>query len=186
MGYALAEVAAERGHEVILVSGPVALPPPASVHVLPVETAGEMFAAVERQIADCDCAIFCAAVSDYRVASVAGSKIKKSGDALTLTLEENPDILGSARTRFGFEGLLVGFAAETDNLEENARGKLERKGCDLLVANDVGRSDIGFDREENEVTLFFRSGETRPLARGAKREIAERILDTIDELARIG
>jgi phosphopantothenoylcysteine synthetase/decarboxylase len=91
-------------------------------------------------------------------------------------LVKNPDVLGSARTVFGFEGFLVGFAAETENLEENARVKLQRKGCDLLVANDVSRSDIGFDQDENEVLFFFADGREERLARATKLEIAREII----------
>jgi phosphopantothenoylcysteine decarboxylase/phosphopantothenate--cysteine ligase len=176
MGYALAEAALEAGHEVDLISGPVNLAAPEGVRFCAIETAQEMFDAVAEAIRGADAAIFCAAVADYRAKEVAGEKIKKAGGELTLTLVKNPDVLGSARTVFGFEGFLVGFAAETENLEENARVKLQRKGCDLLVANDVSRSDIGFDQDENEVLFFFADGREERLARATKLEIAREII----------
>lgn len=154
MGYAIAAAAVARGHEVILISGPVSIPAPDGATLIRVETAQQMYDAVATAIPEADAAVFCAAVADYRVAEIAEEKIKKTGDTLTLTLVKNPDILGSARSVFGFTGLLVGFAAETEKLAEHALDKLRRKGCDLLVANDVSRSDIAFDRDENEVELF--------------------------------
>ncbi|MEM6280443.1 MAG: phosphopantothenoylcysteine decarboxylase [Verrucomicrobiota bacterium] len=176
MGYALAKATLEAGHEVVLVSGPVSLAAPEGVDLVSVETAAEMFDAVKREIGEADVAIFCAAVADYRVADIAGEKLKKNSEEMTLRLVRNPDILGRVRTEFGFEGILVGFAAETDNVEANAREKLVRKGCDFLVANDVSRSDIGFDRDDNEVTFFSASGEMEKLARAGKEEIAREIL----------
>ncbi len=180
MGYALAEAALAAGHEVTLISGPVSLRPPEKATVIQVETAREMFDAVASQIAKAGVAIFCAAVADYRVAEQAGEKIKKSADTLTLELVKNPDILGSARGEFGFKGFLVGFAAETTDVEKHAIGKLERKGCDLLVANDVSRSDIGFDHQENEVIAFHRDGRKTPLPRALKSEIAEELIRLIE------
>ncbi|MEM7601240.1 MAG: bifunctional phosphopantothenoylcysteine decarboxylase/phosphopantothenate--cysteine ligase CoaBC [Verrucomicrobiota bacterium] len=179
MGYALAKAALEDGQEVVLVSGPVALTAPEDAELIKVETAEEMFAAVKDTILSADVAIFCAAVADYRVAEIAGEKIKKSEDELTLTLKKNPDILGSVRDDFGFTGILVGFAAETENVEANARDKLERKGCDFLVANDVGRSDIGFDRDENEVMIFSKDGACKKIGRASKEEIAAQIVGHI-------
>jgi phosphopantothenoylcysteine decarboxylase/phosphopantothenate--cysteine ligase len=183
MGYALAEAALAQGHEVVLISGPVSITPPATAQLVQVETAAEMYDAVAREIDSCQCALFCAAVADYRVKEIAESKIKKSGDSLTLTLIQNPDILGSVRSQFEFSGILVGFAAETDQLESHARAKLERKGCDLLVANDVSRSDIGFDHDENEVVLFYRNRDKESLPRDSKRRIAHRILEVIEKLS---
>lgn len=182
MGYALATVARERGHDVILISGPVSLHPPDRVEVVNVETAQEMYDAVGEAIGACEAAIFCAAVADYRVVDTAISKIKKSSGELTLTLTANPDILGSCREKFGFAGVLVGFAAETEELLAHARAKLERKGCDLLVANDVGRKDIGFDQSHNEVTLLFRSGESRWIPLESKEKIAGEILAEVERL----
>lgn len=181
MGYALAGAALEAGHEVDLISGPVNLAAPEGVHFRSIETAQEMFDAVAEIIPGADAAIFCAAVADYRVKEVAGEKIKKADGELTLTLVKNPDVLGSVRNVFGFEGFLVGFAAETENLEENAKGKLRRKSCDLLVANDVSRSDIGFDQDENEVLFFFADGREERLAKAGKREIAREIIARVEK-----
>jgi len=155
MGYAIAAAAARLGHRVLLVSGPTSLEVPENVDFLPVETAAEMFDAVRRHLPTSDVAIFAAAVADYRPAAPAANKIKKSAATLTLELVRNPDILGAARSEFAFTGTLVGFAAETEDLEQNARDKLARKGCDLVVANDVSRPDIGFDSDDNEVLLVF-------------------------------
>lgn len=184
MGYALAAAALEAGHIVTLVSGPVAIPAPAGVTFVPVETAQEMHDAVARHLPGVDAAIFCAAVADYRVASVAGEKIKKSEDELTLRLVKNPDILGSARGVFGFEGLLVGFAAETNDLAKHALDKLRRKKCDLIVANDVSRRDIAFDRDVNEVSLFFADGTREDLPFATKHEIAATLIARIVALPR--
>jgi phosphopantothenoylcysteine synthetase/decarboxylase len=182
MGYALAAAALARGHEVSLVSGPVSIPAPEGVALVRVETAREMYDAVADLIKAADAAIFCAAVADYRVAEVAGEKIKKTGETLTLTLVKNPDILGSARSAFGFGGVLVGFAAETENLADHALEKLRRKGCDLLVANDVSRADIAFDRDENEVELFYRDGRCETLTKSPKAKIASALVERIEAL----
>lgn len=182
MGYALAAAALEAGHEVTLVSGPVAIAAPAGVTLFSVETAQEMYDAVAGLIPVADVAIFCAAVADYRVASVAGEKIKKSEDELTLRLVKNPDILGSAREVFGFTGVLVGFAAETNDLARHALDKLRRKQCDCIVANDVSRMDIAFDRDVNEVSLFFADGSREELPFASKREIAEALIARIASL----
>ena len=182
MGYALADAALARGHEVILVSGPVSIPAPEGVSLVPVETAREMYDAVAETIAGADVAIFCAAVADYRVAEVADEKIKKTVEPLTLTLVRNPDILGSARNAFGFRGILVGFAAETEKLADHALDKLRRKGCDLLAANDVSRTDIAFDRDENEVELFYKDGRREGLPLASKGQIAKEIIQRVEAL----
>ncbi|NLT70928.1 MAG: phosphopantothenoylcysteine decarboxylase [Verrucomicrobiaceae bacterium] len=179
MGYALAEAALADGHAVTLVSGPVAISPPPEASLVSVETAREMYDAVAAHLPGVDVAIFCAAVADYRVASVAGEKIKKAEEELDLRLVKNPDILGSARTVFGFGGLLVGFAAETHDLARHALDKLRRKQCDLLVANDVSRREIGFDRDDNEVTLFFPDGTREELPRASKRSLADLLIARI-------
>jgi len=176
MGYALAEAAAEAGHRVILISGPTQLDIPDRVDYIPVESAAEMYGAVEHWIKNAEVAIFAAAVADYRPANVPEQKIKKSSDIITLELVRNPDILGSARESFAYQGVLVGFAAETENLEDNAREKLTRKGCDLVVANDVSRKDIGFDTQENEVLLVFPDRTERP-KKDTKHHLAHIILD---------
>ncbi|MDP0491288.1 MAG: bifunctional phosphopantothenoylcysteine decarboxylase/phosphopantothenate--cysteine ligase CoaBC [Verrucomicrobiota bacterium JB023] len=183
MGYALAEAAAERGHRVILISGPTMLAVPDGIDYVPVETADDMYRAVGKWIGDCEIAIFAAAVADYRMAEVAGQKIKKKGETLTLELVRTPDILASARKDFSYQGLLVGFAAETENLENNARGKLERKGCDLVVANDVSRRDIGFNSSENEVLLVFPDrSELLPMA--SKEHLGHVLVERIVAMAK--
>lgn len=182
MGYALAAAAAKRGHRVLLISGPTALDLPEGVDFLPVVSAADMYQAVESQLDKRDIAIFAAAVTDYTPAHVADHKIKKDGDQLTLVLEKTKDILGSARSVMNFTGALVGFAAETENLEDNARGKLQRKGCDLVVGNDVSRKDIGFDSSENEVLLVY-PDRTESLPKDNKDHLAYHLIEMIEDLA---
>ena len=181
MGYALANAGAQLGHHVTLVSGPTNLDIPINVDYVPVQTAQEMFEAVSVHIAGTDAAIFSAAVADYRPATFAENKIKKSEDRVTLELIRNADILGSARAEFSYEGVLVGFAAETENLEENARGKLQRKDCDLVVANDVSRAGIGFDSDHNEVLLVY-PDRTDALPVETKDHLAHLIVQAVQEL----
>jgi len=177
MGYAIAEAAARRGARVLLVSGPVRLAPPFGVEVVRVETAREMLEAVRRVGEDAEIVFMAAAVADYAPVA-APSKIKKSGGSLTLTLEEGPDILAELG-RSKRDRLLVGFAAETEELLANAQGKLERKNVDFIVANDVSRADIGFDADHNAVTILGRDGSRSELPRASKTEIAEAILDRV-------
>ncbi|PQJ27060.1 phosphopantothenoylcysteine decarboxylase [Rubritalea profundi] len=175
MGYALAGAAAHEGHRVTLISGPCDLEVPEGVDYLPVETAAEMYEAVSRYIGKAQIAIFAAAVADYRPVNVPEQKIKKTGNTLTLELVKNPDILGSAREVFGYKGTLIGFAAETENVEDNARGKLQRKGCDFVVANDVSRQDIGFNASENEVSLVY-ANHTEALPKDDKYQLSLEII----------
>ncbi|MES2707254.1 MAG: phosphopantothenoylcysteine decarboxylase [Verrucomicrobiota bacterium] len=181
MGYALARAARAAGHEVTLVSGPVALAVPEGVHPVKVTSAQEMFDAVMLALPGAQVAVFAAAVADYRPVRVEEQKIKKHGDTLTLILERTPDILGSARAA-GFQGVLVGFAAETENLLENAAGKMRRKGCDLVVANDVSGTATGFDTDDNEITLLFPDGEVRRLPPDSKSRLAEILVGVCAEL----
>lgn len=181
MGYEIAAAIARAGHAVLLVSGPTALDVPDGIDFLPVETAAEMQAAVAHHIGRMDIAVFAAAVADYTPAAAAPQKLKKSADTLTLELVKTPDILGSARTDFGFTGTLVGFAAETENLEANARDKLQRKGCDLVVANDVSKPGIGFDSNENEVLLIY-PNYNEALPRASKHDLAHQLVKAILEL----
>jgi len=183
MGYAIAEAAAHAGHRVLLISGPTSLDVPEGIDFLPVETAAEMFQAVANYLPKMDAAIFAAAVADYTPASPATQKIKKGGNTLSLDLVKTKDILGSARGEFGFTGFLVGFAAETENLEVNARIKLERKGCDLVVANNVSRSDIGFDSHENEALLVF-PDRTEPFAKAPKHDLAIHLVSILGDHTR--
>jgi phosphopantothenoylcysteine synthetase/decarboxylase len=183
MGYALAEAAHTAGHEVLLISGPVTLPPPSGVQIIHVETAREMFDAVRTHLPGCDTAIFSAAVADYRPAQVVTQKLKKTAATLTLELERTEDILGSVRSQFAFTGFLVGFAAETENLIAHAQDKLLRKGCDLIIANDVSQPGIGFDSPENEVTLCLPGGTTIPLPRQSKTSLARELIAHISRLS---
>ncbi len=176
MGYAMAEAAAKAGHQVTLISGPTNLDLPDYVDYVPVVSAEDMYAAVEHSIKKADIAIFAAAVADYRPATVPDQKIKKTGDTMTLELIKNKDILGSARSAFDYQGPLIGFAAETQNVESNARGKLERKGCNLVIANDVSRTDIGFDSSENEILLIY-PDRTEPLPKDSKTQLASIIIE---------
>jgi phosphopantothenoylcysteine decarboxylase/phosphopantothenate--cysteine ligase len=177
MGYALAAAAARRGATVTLVSGPTALPPPPAVTFVPVQTAEEMREAVLHHAAGSAVVIKAAAVADYRVRQAAEHKIKGKRD-ISLELTPNPDILAEVAAR-ATGAFVVGFAAETTDVVANARAKLEGKGIDLLVANDVSRRDIGFDAEDNEVLLIDRWGGSRPLPRMPKRAVADAVLDTI-------
>ncbi|MGN0874109.1 MAG: phosphopantothenoylcysteine decarboxylase [Akkermansia sp.] len=176
MGYALAGAARHEGHEVMLISGPTHLDVPAGVDFLQVETAQQMYEAVRDYSKGADVAILCAAVADYRPVSYSEQKIKKVGERLVLELERTPDILGSMRSEFGFRGYLIGFAAETQDVETYARDKLVRKQCDLIVANDVSRSDIGFDSRDNEVVLVFPDRCEYP-EKDTKEHIAMRIIE---------
>ena len=185
MGYALAEAARDAGHEVVLISGPVALAKPEGVMLRGVESAQDMADAVQvaSKAPAPDIAIHAAAVADYRQRVRQEQKIKKHAETFTLELERTTDVLGSMRSVFGFKGFLVGFAAETENLIPNAMEKLQRKSCDLVIANDVGRADTGFDSEENEVILCFPSGKTESLPKQTKRELAREIIRRVVALA---
>jgi phosphopantothenoylcysteine synthetase/decarboxylase len=186
MGWALAEAALEAGHAVVLVSGPVALEAPRGVEWIRVETAQQMFEAVKSVCGAAmapDISIHAAAVADYRPKSPCSRKIKKTGASLTIELERTPDVLGSMRVEFGFRGFLAGFAAETEDLVANAREKLRRKGCDIVIANDVSGSDSGFDSDENEVILCFPSGSTETLPKQSKRTLAREIIRRVVVLA---
>lgn len=181
MGYALAAAAAKRGHSVLLISGPTSLGIPEGIDFIPIESAADMYQAVESQIGRHDIAIFAAAVADYTPAQVADQKLKKMGEEMIITLKRTKDILGSARDIMGFKGRLVGFAAETENVENNARGKCLRKKCDLVVANDVSRKDIGFDSSENEVTLVY-PDRSEALPQDSKEHLAYHLMEVIEEL----
>jgi phosphopantothenoylcysteine decarboxylase/phosphopantothenate--cysteine ligase len=178
MGYAVAEAAARRGAHVILVSGPTSLEAPAGVERIDVQTAEEMHGAVQEKIVNCSIAIFAAAVSDYRPAQRNGQKIKRNSDSMILSLEPTPDILASVAGNKG-NRVIVGFAAETELVAENARKKLAAKNADLIVANDVTAEGAGFDHDTNIVTLFARDGRDLALPRMSKGEVAQRILDEV-------
>jgi phosphopantothenoylcysteine decarboxylase/phosphopantothenate--cysteine ligase len=178
MGYAVAEAAARRGAKVTLVSGPVTLEPPACVEHIAVRTAEEMRRAVVERLHACTVAIFAAAVADYRPAETQTEKIKRNKHPLTIRLEPTPDILAEAANTKG-DRLIVGFAAETDHVAENARKKLAAKNADLIVANDVTAEGAGFDHDTNIVSLFSRDGRDLALPKLSKSEVAQRILDEV-------
>jgi phosphopantothenoylcysteine decarboxylase / phosphopantothenate---cysteine ligase len=181
MGYALAEAAASRGARVILVSGPVHLPVPRGVEVLPVRTALEMRDQVMAHLGEAGIVIKAAAVADYHVSKVPDQKVKKTAARISLELDPTPDILAELGRKKG-DFLLIGFAAETQNLQQESRRKLESKNCDMVVGNLVGGSETGFESDENEVVLVLRTGETIPLPRATKRAIADRIFDEVLKL----
>jgi phosphopantothenoylcysteine decarboxylase / phosphopantothenate---cysteine ligase len=181
MGYALAEEAAARGARVVLVSGPVQLPEPRGVEVIHVRTALEMRKAVMDHLKESTIIVKAAAVADYHRSNPPRQKEKKTAARLSLELDPTPDILAEIGKQKG-DRLLVGFAAETDHLAEEARRKLESKNCDMIVANLVSQDGIGFDSEDNEVLLVKRTGESIPVERAPKREIARRIFDEMNRL----
>lgn len=178
MGYALASAAKELGAEVHLVSGPVNLMPPEGVNLVPVKSANEMLKAVLLMMEDSDFFISCAAVSDYKPIKKFDEKIKKENKMLNnLRLEETEDILKSVSDRFN-NAYILGFAAETSNIEENALKKLSSKKINAIVANDVSNKDIGFDSDENEVTIFTTKSNIK-LQKKEKIRIAREILDFV-------
>ncbi len=176
MGFALAAEAARRGARTILVAGPVALATPSGVERIDVETAAEMAAAVAATAPGADLVILAAAVADFRPKVPAGQKLKKDQGVPTFDLEPTEDILAGL-FRIAPNAVRVGFAAETERLEENARVKLARKDVHFIVANDVSRADIAFGREENEVLVLARDGETVPIPRQSKTGVAAALLD---------
>ncbi len=176
MGYALAERASARGARVVLVSGPVQLAPPHDVELVPVRTATEMREAVMSHLDEASVIIKAAAVADYHLLHVPTQKVKKTAMRFSLELDPTPDILAEVGQKKG-DRLLIGFAAETENLVAEARRKLESKKCDMVVANLVGREGTGFEADDNEVTLVLGTGESIKLPLASKTEIADSILD---------
>ncbi len=180
MGYAIAAAAAQRGAQVTLVSGPVTLPVPAGVTRIDVTTALEMEAAVMSHIHQQDIFIASAAVADYRAATIATEKIKKQGDDdnVTLQLVKNPDIVAGVAALTEHRPYVVGFAAETRNVEEYARQKRERKNLDLICANDVAQAGQGFNSDTNALHLFWQEGEKR-LPLNDKFLLGQQLIDEI-------
>ncbi len=178
MGYALAEAAARRGARVILVSGPTALDLPAGVERIDVRTTEQMHRTVLERAAESSVIIKAAAVADYRPVEPQSKKIRRGTGRLTVELEATPDILADLARKKG-ERILVGFAAETDDLAEHAREKLAAKSADLIVANDVSQEGAGFDHDTNIVTLFARDGREVSLSRISKFDVANRVLDEV-------
>jgi phosphopantothenoylcysteine synthetase/decarboxylase len=191
MGYAIAEAALEAGHDVVLISGPVNLDPPPGAQFISVLTSDEMHDAVHQHVRDCDVLVMCAAVADYKPQNVSATKIKKRDAPLTLELVPTPDILGSlpkqdrsakGRIRCGEQFLVVGFAAETNDVGKNAAKKLRAKNCDIIVANDVSSADSGMESDQNEVIVFFRNGETKKISRAAKKIIARELVKIFSDM----
>jgi phosphopantothenoylcysteine decarboxylase/phosphopantothenate--cysteine ligase len=177
MGYAVAEAARDRGASVVLITTPTALTPPFGVEVRPVVSAAELHDAVLAALPESDLLVMAAAVADYRPASVAAQKIKKRDDDLMLQLAKTTDILAATASLANERLVRIGFAAESQDLVSNAADKLERKRLDLIVANDISRTDSGFGTDTNAVVILGRSGGRRELPLLPKREVADRILD---------
>jgi len=176
MGFAIAEAALAEGHDVTLISGPVALQAPRGATLISISTSDEMFEAVRQHADKSDICILCAAVADYKPADVSPTKIKKRKAPFSLELIPTRDILDSLGHRRDRQFVLVGFGAETDHLEENAAKKLRAKNCDILVANDVSAPDSGMESDINEVTILFRDGEKKKISRAQKRIIARELV----------
>jgi phosphopantothenoylcysteine decarboxylase/phosphopantothenate--cysteine ligase len=182
MGYAVVEAALERGAAVTLISGPVSIDPPKGVRTISVRSAAEMYEAVKDNLDDATIVVMAAAVADYRPSNTHRQKIKKNGDAIVLTLEPTDDILAAVGGTKGSR-IVIGFAAETENLIENAKKKLNEKGADLIVANDVSASDSGFDVDTNRITLVSPEGvDELPLM--SKQDAAARIVDAAIKIRR--
>ncbi|MFV2089247.1 MAG: bifunctional phosphopantothenoylcysteine decarboxylase/phosphopantothenate--cysteine ligase CoaBC [Pseudomonadales bacterium] len=179
-GYAMAIAARDAGATVTLISGPVALPPPGDVVMVPVESAADMYTASLSAAADCDLFIAVAAVADYRPLAASQQKIKKESGGLRLDLVENPDIVASIAA-LPNAPVVVGFAAETHDALAHARSKLRRKGLDAIVVNDVSRPDIGFESDDNAATLIWAQGEMQ-LAKQSKSSLARSVLDQVTAL----
>ncbi|MCX0396067.1 bifunctional phosphopantothenoylcysteine decarboxylase/phosphopantothenate--cysteine ligase CoaBC [Clostridium perfringens] len=178
MGYSIAEEARDRGAEVVLISGPTSLRKPNGIKVIDIKTNEDMFNAIKNEFKDADIVIKSAAVADYKAKNYSNEKIKKTGDDLNLIFERDRDILKTLGDMKENQ-ILVGFAAESSNLKENAKGKLDRKNLDYIVANDISKSETGFASDENKVTIISKSGKEVSLEKMSKREVAKNIFDII-------
>lgn len=180
MGYALAQAAAEKGYKVKLVSGPTNIPVPSAVEIIKVKTASDMLNAVLHEIEDSDIFIGCAAVADFRSKVISRNKIKKTDDTESLILElvKNPDIIKEVANLH--KTFTVGFAAETTNVVEYAKSKLVKKDLDLIIANDVSDSSIGFNSDQNRVSLVFKDLSTEDLPLMNKQDLARVLIDKIE------
>ena len=179
MGYALAEAAAEAGAQVTLISGPVNLPCPERINRISTTSAREMLDTSLEQISNCDIFIAAAAVADYRPADVAEQKIKKSADEMVISLVKNPDIVATVAAH-PERPFTIGFAAETENVLQHAQGKLERKKLDMIIANDVAQAGIGFNSDDNAVTVITADGQ-QSLAQTSKSRLARQLIQLIAE-----
>jgi phosphopantothenoylcysteine decarboxylase/phosphopantothenate--cysteine ligase len=181
MGYAIAEAALAAGHQVTLISGPSCLTPPGGAQFISIITSDELHNEVHRAVRECDVLVMCAAVSDYKPAKVERRKMKKQKTPYALELIPTHDILSSLpKQNRGY--LVVGFAAETHNLETHARNKLREKNCDLIVANDVSKMDSGMESDENAVKIFCRNGKTKTISRRSKKIIARELVKIISKM----
>jgi phosphopantothenoylcysteine decarboxylase/phosphopantothenate--cysteine ligase len=180
MGYAIAEAAIRQKHQVTLISGPSALRPPRGAEIISITTADELYRAVYSSLRRCDVFVMCAAVSDYKPASVSPRKLKKRKAAFTVRLIPTRDILASLPKRRRY--LVIGFAAETHDLKIHAEKKLRAKDCDAIVANDVSGSETGMESDENEVTIFFRDGENKKISRAPKKIIGRELVKIIAKM----
>ena len=178
MGYAIAEAARDAGHDVTLISGPAMIEPPSDVDLVPIVTSDELYDAVHDYVRDCDVLVMCAAVSDYKPATVAQQKTEKREGGFALELIPTRDILASlpAENR---SYLVVGFAAQTHDIEQNALRKLHAKNCDMIVANDVSGTEVGMESDDNAVTIFFKNGERETISRARKSTIARTLMKII-------
>lgn len=184
MGYAIASEAVKLGAEVVLISGPTNIPPIQCSKFLKIHTADEMLKAVVSNIKDADICVFTAAVSDYKPVKTESHKIKKGGENIAIELTKNPDIALEASKQKRKGMIFVGFAAETQNLIENAKEKMKKKAFDLIAVNDVCNKEIGFESDFNEMTLLYKNGEREKLSKSAKSLIAEEIWKRILKLIR--
>lgn len=178
MGYAIAQAALEARHDVVLISGPVDVDLARTAKIIRVRTADEMFEAVGQHL-DADVMVMCAAVSDYKPEKAAPQKLKKGTNALLLKLVPTRDILRSLGAMPGRQFLLVGFAAETENIEQNGLTKLREKHCDIVVANDA---NLAMDANENEVTILFRDSESKKISRAPKKMIARELVKIFENV----
>ncbi len=178
MGYALAEAALEAASDVTLISGPTALEAPKAAKFIPITTSDELYDAVHEHVRFCDVLVMCAAVSDYKPKTIASRKVEKQAGDFALQLTPTRDILASL-PREHRAYIVVGFAAQTHDLAANAERKLLSKNCDMIIANDVSRSDFGMESDDNEVTIFFRDAEPRMISRAPKIIIAREILKIV-------
>jgi phosphopantothenoylcysteine decarboxylase / phosphopantothenate---cysteine ligase len=180
MGYAIAEAALAGGHEVTLISGPASIAPPRGAKNVSIITSDQLHEAVHRAVRKCDVLVMSAAVSDYKPAAPSARKLKKRKSSFPLRLIPTCDVLVSLPKRRRY--LVVGFAAETHDLEINAQKKLRAKNCDVIVANDVSGTATGMESDENEVTIFFRNGESKKISRALKKNIARQLVKIIAKM----
>ena len=182
MGYAIAQAALDAGHEVVLISGPVALPAPPRAQMVRVTTADEMYDAVHANLVGIDIAVLCAAVADFKPGAFSPHKIKKNLGVPVIEWVPTRDILASLGALPKKKFRLVGFAAETEELEKNAREKLQKKQCDVVIANDVSAPGLGFESDENELTIYLPDQSGIVLPRASKGELAKALVKILSAM----